>query len=61
LIGPIWKDGVQVTNVWVGDAGDSEAGIHSEDLMRALQLMITASVIVVVSGIVFLSRSPNGG
>jgi adenosylcobinamide-phosphate synthase len=61
LIGPIWKDGVQVTNVWVGDAGDSEAGIHSTDLTRALQLMITASVIVVVSGIVFLSRSPNGG
>ena len=33
LIGPIWQDGVLVTEVWLGDPGDREGGLD-EDLRR---------------------------
>jgi adenosylcobinamide-phosphate synthase len=54
LIGPIWKDGVAVTDVWIGDAGDPEAGARNDDLIRAIWVTVTASGIALLSGIVFL-------
>ena len=45
LIGPIWMGGGLVTDVWVGDAGDSPAGEDSADVWRA-------SVLVCATGLV---------
>jgi adenosylcobinamide-phosphate synthase len=46
LIGPIWMGGALVTDVWVGDACDPEAGEDAEDVWRA-------SVLVCATGLVF--------
>ena len=54
LIGPIWKDGVQVTDIWIGDSDDPEAGTSSDDLMQAIRVTIAAAGIVVAAGIAFL-------
>jgi adenosylcobinamide-phosphate synthase len=48
LIGPIWKDGAVVTEVWIGDASDPEAGRDMEDVRRAIRLIVAASVLLVV-------------
>jgi adenosylcobinamide-phosphate synthase len=39
LIGPIWKAGTLVTDVWLGNSSDPPAGTHS-DLQRATILVI---------------------
>jgi adenosylcobinamide-phosphate synthase len=45
LIGPIWKNGVPVTDIWIGDAKDPEGGTRSDDLIRAIRVTVTASLI----------------
>jgi adenosylcobinamide-phosphate synthase len=49
LIGPIWKQGQLVTDVWLGDPGDPPAG-SDEDVSRALAVVITAYAVAVVVG-----------
>lgn len=41
LIGPIWKDGALVTEVWLGDPSDPPAG-SDEDVTRAMKVSILA-------------------
>jgi adenosylcobinamide-phosphate synthase len=41
LIGPIWTNGVLVTDVWVGDGGDAPAGDASD--VRRASLLIGAT------------------
>jgi adenosylcobinamide-phosphate synthase len=55
LIGPIWKDGVSVTDIWIGDADDPEGGGHDDDLKKATWLMLTASFLVLLGGMAFLA------
>ena len=43
LVGPIWKAGVLVTNVWIGDADDSPAATRA-DLVRAMVLAVAVSL-----------------
>jgi adenosylcobinamide-phosphate synthase len=50
LIGPIWKKGTLVTEVWLGDPRDPEAG-SEQDVTRALQVTVVVSCIAVVLGI----------
>ncbi|HEY2980229.1 MAG TPA: adenosylcobinamide-phosphate synthase CbiB [Anaerolineales bacterium] len=57
LIGPIWKDGIPVTDIWIGDADDPEGGIHHDDWIRAVQLIIAASLIVLLGGAAVASMS----
>jgi len=42
LIGPIFKGGTLVTDVWLGDPGDPAAGSDS-DVARALRVTLTAA------------------
>jgi adenosylcobinamide-phosphate synthase len=46
LIGPIWKKGELVTEVWLGDANDPPAG-SDDDVSRALRLTIAACLVAV--------------
>ena len=46
LIGPIWKDCVPVTSIWLGDAADPEGG-KDGDVTRAIRAVITAALLAV--------------
>jgi adenosylcobinamide-phosphate synthase len=54
LIGPIWKDGVPVTDVWIGDPKDPEGGTRRHDLIRAIRVTVTASLFVLLFALVVL-------
>ncbi|HYR89963.1 MAG TPA: adenosylcobinamide-phosphate synthase CbiB [Terriglobia bacterium] len=54
LIGPIWKDGNFVTDVWIGDPTDPEGGTANDDLTRAILLTVTTSSIVLLCAVISL-------
>jgi adenosylcobinamide-phosphate synthase len=39
IVGPIWRDGVLVTDLWLGDPNDPPAG-HHQDVRRAAALIV---------------------
>jgi adenosylcobinamide-phosphate synthase len=49
LIGPIWKQGELVTDIWLGEPEDPPGG-SDEDVSRALAVTITACLVAVVVG-----------
>ena len=51
LIGPIWKDGVLVTKLWLGDPSDSEGG-SEQDVRNALRVTILAAVISTIMALI---------
>jgi len=51
LIGPIWKNGQLVTDVWLGDPGDPEAG-RSEDISKSIEIVVIASAFAILLGII---------
>jgi adenosylcobinamide-phosphate synthase len=53
LIGPIWKNGQLVADVWLGDPGDPEAG-SSADVSDSIQIVLIASVVTVLLGTVVI-------
>jgi adenosylcobinamide-phosphate synthase len=54
LIGPIWKNGALVTDLWLGDPADPPAGTDA-DVFRALYVTILGSVAATVLGVLLLS------
>jgi adenosylcobinamide-phosphate synthase len=54
LIGPIWKDGVLVTDVWVGDPSDAPAGTDA-DVGNALKVSILAACVSTLVAVFVLS------
>ena len=48
LVGPIWRAGELVTEVWLGDPTDPAAG-SSDDIRRAALLMTSTAVLFVLS------------
>ncbi len=48
LIGPVWKNGTLVTELWIGDAQDPEAG-EAKDLQRIAKLAIAATLLFTAS------------
>jgi len=54
LIGPIWKDGSLVTDVWLGAPEDPPAG-SEEDLRRAMRTTVLAAFIVTAAGMAALA------
>jgi adenosylcobinamide-phosphate synthase len=48
IVGPIWLKGVQVTDLWIGDAADPPLDAHN-DVTRAV--VLTVMVGIVVSGL----------
>ncbi len=55
LVGPIFADGKQVTDIWLGDDGDPPAGEGREDLPRAVALNIAAGLLAAGLAIVLLA------
>ncbi len=56
LIGPIWKNGEKVTEVWIGDRSDPEGGTAS-DLQRAIwATVVSSAAAVVISMMILLPR-----
>jgi adenosylcobinamide-phosphate synthase len=56
LIGPIYKEGIQVTTVWIGDSTDPPAG-QDRDLTLAVLLIITASSLTIaITAALLLAR-----
>jgi adenosylcobinamide-phosphate synthase len=53
LIGPIWKDGALVTEVWLGDASDPTAG-SDEDVGNALKVTVLASCVSTLLAVLVL-------
>jgi adenosylcobinamide-phosphate synthase len=53
LIGPIWKKGTLVTQVWLGDSTDTEAGTDF-DVHRAIVVIVLSSAVVIVLSIFVL-------
>jgi len=51
LIGPIWKDGKLVTETWLGDPQDEEAG-SAEDVSRAIRIIVAAAVVTLLAGMI---------
>jgi adenosylcobinamide-phosphate synthase len=53
LIGPIYKEGALVTDVWLGDSDDPAAGSDS-DVTRALKVTLTATGVATILAAVAL-------
>jgi adenosylcobinamide-phosphate synthase len=49
LIGPIWKQGQLITETWLGDPQDPEAGSR-EDMKKAIWVTIDAALIAILVG-----------
>jgi adenosylcobinamide-phosphate synthase len=47
LVGPVWRKGTLVTDIWIGDPGDPEAATH-DDVRRAIVLIIAAGLLAAV-------------
>ena len=47
LVGPVWRDGQLVTDLWIGDHRDPEAAMH-DDVRRAIVLIIAAGLLAAV-------------
>lgn len=45
IVGPIWLEGVQVTDLWIGDSRDPEL-CTSADVTRALALIVITGIVV---------------
>ena len=53
LIGPIWKDGVLVTKLWLGDSNDPEGG-SDRDVRYALHVTMVAAAVSTVLAILWI-------
>jgi adenosylcobinamide-phosphate synthase len=53
LIGPIWKDGVLVTKLWLGDPNDPEGG-SDQDVISALRVTVIAAVVSAMVAVVWI-------
>jgi adenosylcobinamide-phosphate synthase len=54
LIGPIWKNGILVTDLWLGDPKDPPAG-SDLDVSRALYVTVLGAVTATLLGGLLLS------
>jgi adenosylcobinamide-phosphate synthase len=54
LIGPIWKDGLLVTKLWLGDPNDAEGG-SDQDVGSAICVTIVAAVVSTILAILWIS------
>jgi len=47
LVGPVWRRGTLVTELWIGDPRDPEAATH-DDVRRAIVLIVAAGLLAAV-------------
>jgi adenosylcobinamide-phosphate synthase len=56
LVGPIWLKGVQVTDLWIGDASDPPLQTAG-DVKRAVMLAVLSGVTLAATAAVIILRS----
>lgn len=54
LVGPVWRKGQLVTDIWIGDPRDPEAATH-DDVRRAIVIDVAAGLSAAILGIGALS------
>jgi len=54
LLGPIWKDGRLVTEIWLGDPDDPPVSVHA-DMTRAVTVNVIAGVEAAVLAVLILT------
>jgi adenosylcobinamide-phosphate synthase len=54
LVGPVWKNGILVTEVWLGDPSDPEGG-SDRDVANALRVTLTGAVLATVAAAAVLA------
>ena len=54
LVGPIWQDGMQITDLWLGDAKDPEGG-RPEDMRRMCAFVVATCLLSVGLAAVYLA------
>ncbi len=54
IVGPIWLEGVQVTDLWIGDPSDAPL-MTAVDVTRATTLIAVAGLAVAASAVIVLS------
>jgi adenosylcobinamide-phosphate synthase len=50
IVGPIWLNGVQVTDLWIGDRRDPELST-STDVTRAIALIVMTGIVVAAAAV----------
>lgn len=56
IVGPIWLKGVQVTDLWIGDASDPPLETGG-DTTRAVILVVLSGLVVAAAGVAVILRS----
>lgn len=56
IVGPLWLNGIQVTDVWVGDPGDPPLATAT-DVTRAIQLTVAAGASILALVVLLLAAS----
>jgi adenosylcobinamide-phosphate synthase len=56
VVGPIWLNGVQVTDLWIGDASDPPLQTAG-DVRRAMMLAVLSGLVVAAAGVAVILRS----
>jgi adenosylcobinamide-phosphate synthase len=56
LVGPIWKNGKLINEVWLGDPGDAPGG-SDLDVSRAIYVTISASAMATLLAVLLLQRN----
>jgi adenosylcobinamide-phosphate synthase len=51
IVGPIWRDGVLVTELWIGDASDPPLETAG-DVSRAVLLAVSSGLAIAIAGVV---------
>jgi adenosylcobinamide-phosphate synthase len=50
IVGPIWLNGEQVTDLWIGDRRDAELSA-SADVTRAIALVVITGIVVAAAAV----------
>jgi adenosylcobinamide-phosphate synthase len=50
IVGPIWLNGVQVTDLWIGDRRDPELST-STDVTRAIALIVITGIVIAAAAV----------
>jgi adenosylcobinamide-phosphate synthase len=55
IVGPVWLGGVQVTDLWIGEASDPPL-TTGRDATRAMVLVTLSGLVVAAAGVAWLAR-----
>jgi adenosylcobinamide-phosphate synthase len=57
IVGPIWLKGVQVTDLWIGDASDPPLATAADVTRAVILIVLSGLVVAAVAGTLLLARA----